>query len=229
MCDVSDHINSFTKNTNQMAIQFAILLFTIAVFALQYCYVKSSSATRLRSKSRTSVQSHGHLRKASQFLSRATSTSSKSQSLTLARNALLEAETAVAFSPNDPAPLVLKAFALDLLGRKTSALRSLDSALAYRRGRSLAGRERGDVLVKRAELKIEVNKKRRVDSAIEDLKEALEELSGHGNDSAFCLLGECYEWKGMSEEAKWAFEEALRVNPESVKARQRLDILHKQN
>jgi tetratricopeptide (TPR) repeat protein len=110
------------------------------------------------------------------------------------------------------------------MGHKSSALRSLDLALSSPRVRSLAERERGDALVKRAELKLSTNRRRRVDSAVEDLVEAVR-LGGSTKATAFCLLGECYEWKGIREEAKNAFEEALRVEPGSVAARQGLDRL----
>ncbi|KAF2295825.1 hypothetical protein GH714_034163 [Hevea brasiliensis] len=104
-----------------------------------------------------------------------------------------------------------------------SALKALESALSSPRVKSLEGRERGDALIKRAELKMAVNRRRRVDSAIDDLKEGVK-LSGEG-ERALCLLGQCYEWKGMREDAKWAFGEALKVQPGSVEARNGLDRL----
>ncbi|KDP29775.1 hypothetical protein JCGZ_18710 [Jatropha curcas] len=199
-----------------VAIQVAILLLAFAMFiAIQY--FPKQALNKLRAKNRTSIQSNRHFIQGTHFLARAKSTPNKSQSQTLAKNALIEAETAISLSPRDAAPLILKALALDLLGHKASALKALDSALSSPREKSLERRDRGDALVKRAELKMAVNRRRRVDSAIEDLKCAVE-LSREG-EKAFCLLGQCYEWKGMGDEAKWAFEEALRVQPGSAGAR----------
>lgn len=80
--------------------------------------------------------------------------------------------------------------------------------------------------MKRAELKIGLNRRRRVDSAVEDLVQAVRLSRGEGDDvTSFCLLGQCYEWKGMKEEAREAFERALRAEPGSVLARQGLDRL----
>lgn len=81
--------------------------------------------------------------------------------------------------------------------------------------------------MKRAELKVEVNRRRRVDSAVKDLVEAVGLMSG-GEDvelEALCLLGKCYEWKGMKEEAKEAFLKVLDVEPDSLEARNGLDRL----
>lgn len=205
-----------------VAVQVLILIFAVAMFvAIQY--FPKQALSKLRTKNRASLQSNRHFLQGTQFLARAKSTSQKSQSQTLAKNALLEAETAISLSPRDPAPLLLKALALDLMGHKASALKTIESALSSPRVKSLEGRERGDALVKMAELKMAVNRRRRVDSAIEDLKEAVN-LSGQ-EERAHCLLGQCYEWKGMREDAKWAFEEALRVQPGSVEARKGLDRL----
>lgn len=86
--------------------------------------------------------------------------------------------------------------------------------------KSLSESARGDALVTGAELKLAMNRKRRVDSAVDDLVEAVR-LSGISDKAtAFCLLGECYERKGMREEAREAFQEALRVEPGFVAARQ---------
>ncbi|KAJ9170436.1 hypothetical protein P3X46_018543 [Hevea brasiliensis] len=204
------------------AIQVLILIFAVAMFiAIQY--FPKQALTKLRTKNRASLQSNRHFIQGTHFLAKAKSTSHKSQSLSLAKNALLEAETAISLSPRDPAPLLLKALALDLMGHKGSALKALESALSSPRVKSLEGRERGDALIKRAELKMAVNRRRRVDSAIDDLKEGVK-LSGEG-ERALCLLGQCYEWKGMREDAKWAFGEALKVQPGSVEARNGLDRL----
>lgn len=81
----------------------------------------------------------------------------------------------------------------------------------------LSGVEKGDALFKRAELLVELNRKRRVDSAIQDLVEAVG-LS-KDNAKAFCLLGQCYEMKGLMEEAKGAFRKALALQPGLQEAR----------
>lgn len=73
-------------------------------------------------------------------------------------------------------------------------------------------RERGDALFKRAEILLAVGKRRRVDAAVADLVEAVR-LSGGENGKAYCLLGQCYEMKGMREEAKAAFEAAVGLEP----------------
>lgn len=75
-------------------------------------------------------------------------------------------------------------------------------------------------------MKLEVNRLRRVDSAMEDLEEAMR-VSGGGRDNmeALCLLGRCYEWKGMEDEAKNAFRKVLDVEPDSVEARKGVDRL----
>ncbi|EEF28865.1 uncharacterized protein LOC8273705 [Ricinus communis] len=208
----------------EVALQVAILLLTLAMFiAIQY--FPKQALTKLRAKNRTSLQANRHLIQATHFLSKAKSIphNNKSQSQTLARNALLEAESAISLSPRDPAPLILKALVLDLLGHKGSALKSLDLALSSPRVKSLEGRERGDALVKRAELKTSVNRRRRVDSAIEDLREAVK-LSGE-SERVYCLLGQCYEWKGKKDEARWAYGQVLKAHPGSVLALEGLDRL----
>lgn len=206
-----------------VALQVAILILALALL-LAIQFFPKQALTKLRTKNRTTLQAKRHLIQGTHFLARAKSSPHKSQSQTLAKKAVIEAETAISLFPKEPAPLILKALALDLLGHKGSALKSLDLALSSPRVKSLAGGERGDALVKRAELKLAVNRRRRVDSAIEDLKEAVR-LRIEGDERAFCLLGQCYEQKEMREEAKWAFGEALRVQPGSSMARQGLDRL----
>uniref|UniRef100_A0A2P2PL75 Uncharacterized protein MANES_13G100500 n=1 Tax=Rhizophora mucronata TaxID=61149 RepID=A0A2P2PL75_RHIMU len=203
--------------TTDVALQLAILLLAIVIFAIQYKHFqpkRTTTSARLRTKNRrtASLQTNRHLTQATHFVSRAKATSDVSQSQSLAKNALLEVETAISLAPRDPAPLILKALALDLLRRKSSALRSLDLALSAPRVKLPPGTERGDALFKRAELKLEVNSRRRVDSAIEDLEEAVKVKLSGGNDKALCLLGRCYELKGMKDRVEWAFDEASRVH-----------------
>ncbi|KAF5454390.1 hypothetical protein F2P56_024059, partial [Juglans regia] len=207
----------------EIVLQLALLTLALAMFFAIHRLPKGA-LTKLRTKHRATLLSNRHFVQGSHLLDRARSTPHRIQSLTHAKSALLEAEKAVSLSPKDPAPHILKAMALDLLGHKTSALRSLDLALSSPRVRSIVGKERGDALVKRAELKLGMNRKRRVDSAVEDLVEA-GRVSGDSNTRAYCLLGECYEWKGRKEEAREAFENALRVQPDSVAARHALDRL----
>ncbi|CAN1165329.1 hypothetical protein LINPERPRIM_LOCUS33683 [Linum perenne] len=206
------------------ALQVAIAALTIAMF-LSIQYLSKLFISKQRAKNRTSVQSNRHFIQGYQLLARARSAAhNSSQSQTLAKQALTEAESAACLSPKDPAPLILKSVVLDFLGHKASALKAIDSALTLPQGKALQGKERGDALVKRGELKIAVNKRRRLDSAIEDLKEAVD--CGGGGEKGFCLLGQCYEWKGLIDDAKWAFSEALKVQPTSKLAREALDRLH---
>ncbi|GKV23526.1 hypothetical protein SLEP1_g33236 [Rubroshorea leprosula] len=216
----------------EMIVQFAIVVLAIASF-FAVRYLPKKLFTSRRTNHRPSNQSRRHLAQATQLLARARSTSDRNKSEALAKTALTEAETALSLFPKDPAPYILKSLALDLLGHKRSALRSLDLALASPRVRSIQGRERVEALVRRAELKLAVNRKRRVDSAVADLEEAVRVSEGGGGGGgcggvdarAFCVLGECYEFKGMKEEARRAFQEALKMDPECGVARRGLDRL----
>ncbi|GAV70067.1 TPR_11 domain-containing protein [Cephalotus follicularis] len=203
-------------------LQAAILGIILAIFiALQY--LPKQALTKHHYQNRATIQSKSHLIQGSHLLARARSTPHKTKAQSLAKTALNEAEMALSISPKDPAALILKGSSLEIMGHKSSALKSLVLALSSPRVKSLADRERGDALVKRAELKLEVNKRRRVDSAVEDLEEAIRLLSqGKCNPRALCLLGECYELKGRTVEAKRAFEEALEVEPGFVASRQGL-------
>ncbi|GLU13033.1 hypothetical protein SLE2022_296820 [Rubroshorea leprosula] len=213
----------------EMIVQLAIVVLAIASF-FAVRYLPKKLFTSHRTNHRPSNQSRRHLAQATQLLARARSTSHRNKSEALAKTALTEAETALSLFPKDPAPYILKSLALDLLGHKRSALRSLDLALASPRVRSIEGRERVEALVRRAELKLAVNRKRRVDSAVADLEEAVRVSEGGGGGGgvdvrAFCVLGECYEFKGMKEEARRAFQEALKMDPECGVARRGLDRL----
>ncbi|KAL2498951.1 Tetratricopeptide repeat (TPR)-like superfamily protein [Abeliophyllum distichum] len=183
----------------------------------------NGSLTKLRSKARPSTHVHRHFIQGAQLLSRARSSKNKSTAFNLAKSAANEADKALAIEPKDPAAHILKAMALDLMGHKNSALKSLDLALSPPAVKMLAEKERGDALFKRAQLQVSLNRKRRVDSAIEDLVEAVR-LSAD-NAKGFCLLGQCYEMKGLKEDAKQAFEEALRVDPQLKEARDGLGRL----
>ncbi len=206
----------------EIVVQLAILTLALAMFiAIQK--LPREALTKLRTKHRATLQTNRHFVHGSHLLARARSTNHRTQSQAHAKSALIEAEKALSLSPKDPAPQLLKALALDLMGHKVSALKSLDLALSPPRVRSLSESERGDALVKRAELKLAMNRRRRVDSAVDDLVEAVKLSGMNDKATAFCLLGECYEWKGMRQEAREAFQEALRVEPGSVAARQGFD------
>ncbi|XP_004250524.1 uncharacterized protein [Solanum lycopersicum] len=205
-------------------IQLVILLFTLGIFYTIYNFPKQA-LTRLRSKTRSTNQANSHFIKGAQFLSRAKSNrSKKSISFNLAKLAAGEADKALSIDPKDPAAHILKALSLDLIGHKLSALRSLDSALSPPAVKLLSGGERADALLKRAELLVALNRKRRVDSALMDLLEAVK-LNCSDRAKAFCLLGQCYEIKGLKIEAHNAFEEALKVEPDLVSAREGLGRL----
>ena len=204
-----------------IVIQLALLLLTLAMFIAVH-KLPRQALNKLRTKNRAALHTNRHFVQGSHLLARARSTHHRAQSQAHAKSALIEAEKALSLSPKDPTPHLLKAHALHLMGHTASAIRSLDLALSPPRVKSLSESARGDALVTRAELKLAMNRKRRVDSAVDDLVEAVR-LSGISDKAtAFCLLGECYERKGMREEAREAFQEALRVEPGFVAARQGL-------
>lgn len=93
-------------------------------------------------------------------------------------------------------------------------------ALSPLAAKSLDDGERGDALLKRAQLKIAASQ---VDSAVDDLTRSVK-LSPK-NVRAWCLLGECYEGKKMEAEAKKAYEKALELEPELTVARESLNRL----
>lgn len=204
-------------------IQLIILLFTLGIFYAMYNFPKQA-LTRLRSKNRSTDQAHIHFIKGAQLLSRAKSNRNKSTSFNLAKSAAGEADKALALEPKDPAAHILKALSLDLMGRKIAALKYLDLALSPPAVKALSDGERGDALLKRAELQVALNRKRRVDSALLDLLEAVK-LGCSDQAKAFCLLGQCYEMKGLKIEAQNAFEEALKIEPNFVAAHEGLGRL----
>ncbi|KAL5547047.1 hypothetical protein UlMin_006734 [Ulmus minor] len=109
------------------------------------------------------------------------------------------AEKAIALDPNYVAAHILKALAFNLLGFKTSALDSLEVALSPLGIKSLREKEKRDSLVKRAELKMAIRSRRKVDSILGDLAQAV--LFSSDNVKAFC-----YKVKKMVV-AKKAYQE----------------------
>ncbi|KAM7519753.1 hypothetical protein LguiB_018715 [Lonicera macranthoides] len=202
--------------TTDVVLQLAIILFTLALFFAINKFPKQTLA-KLRSKGRSTAQSHRHFVQGAHLLARARSTRNQATAHGLAKGAVGEADKALAIEPRDAGSHILKALALDLMGHKSSALKSLDVALSPAAAWSLSERDRGDALFRRAELQVAVNRRRRLESAVADLVESVRLVRDNGK--AFGLLGQCYEMKGEREEARKAFEEALRVEPGLVSAR----------
>ncbi|CAN0888749.1 hypothetical protein LINGRAHAP2_LOCUS15925, partial [Linum grandiflorum] len=149
--------------------------------------------------------------------------SNKSRSA-LAKQAEEEADRAIAFDPKDAAAHILKGLALDLQGFKTSTLDSFDVALSPLAIKSLTEMEKGDAMYRRVELLMSIkNREGRVESAIQDLTQAVEICKEKAK--AFRLLGECYEAKEMKDKARSAYEEALKLEPEYSLAQVALDRL----
>ncbi|EPS67993.1 hypothetical protein M569_06781, partial [Genlisea aurea] len=188
-------------------VQLGILIFSVGVFYFLHS-VPRRTLSSLRSKSRPSNLADRHFVQGAALLSRARSSGSRSAANKLAKSAAGEADKALALEPRDPAAHILKAMALSLMGHKSSALKSLDSALSLPAVKRLSEQEKGDALVKRAEIQLEVNRRRRVvDGAIDDLREATR--LNPDNARAFFLLGQCHEIKDSKAEAVQAFEKAL--------------------
>ncbi|KAJ8762478.1 hypothetical protein K2173_007917 [Erythroxylum novogranatense] len=189
-------------------------LFLLVVFMFLAAHnVPQKILTKFRYRNRATFQAKRHFVRGAQLLSQARSpANSRSAASSLAKQAEEEAEKAIRLDPKDAAAHILKALTLDFQGFKTSALESLDVALSPLAAKSLSDRERGDALFKRAELTMEMNRRGRVDSAVNDLTQAVK--LNPESAKAFNLLGKCYESKNMKEEAEKAYEMARKVKPE---------------
>lgn len=194
-----------------------ILLFIFTFLWMHGLPQKLFAKLRFGRPNARAVQAKRHFVKGAQLLAQARRSKNPNS---LAKQALSEAESAIALDPKDAASHLLKSMALDLQGHRANALDALDAALSPLAAASLADDERGDALVKRAELKIAA---KRVDSVLADLSDAVK-LSPR-NPRAWCMLGECYEGNEMGEEAKKAYKEALELAPELNVAQEALNRL----
>lgn len=203
-------------------IQVVFGLITVFMFLVMHG-IPQRLLDKIRFRNRPQFQAKRHFVIGAQLLARARSAPSRSATTSLSKEAVVEAEKAIALDPRDAAAHILKALALDLQGFKSSALDSIDVALSPLAVRSLSNQERGDALFKRAELKMALSRRDRVDSALDDLNQAVELVQERGK--VFCLFGECYEAKKMKDEAVKAYEDALAAEPKLVAAQKALDRL----
>lgn len=202
----------------------AVFILTGVFMFLSLYDIPQKFISKLRFRNRAELQAKRHFVIGAQLLAQARSSKSKSSASSLAKQAETEADKAIAFDHKDAASHILKALALDLQGFKTSALEALDLALSKPAVKTLTEKEKGDALFKRAEVKMSMNRRGgRVDSAIDDLTEALK--INDDNVKALCLLGECYEVKKMRDEARNAYESALKIEPSWTDAQAALDRL----
>ncbi|KAI4337586.1 hypothetical protein L6164_015983 [Bauhinia variegata] len=207
---------------HDILLQIGLILLMVVMFLFMHDIPKKLYA-KLRLRNRADIQAKRHFVQGAQLLARARSSKTRSNANSLAKEAEAEAEKAIALDRKDAAAYLLKALTLDLQGFRTSALDSLDVAVSPLAVKSLTDKERGDAFFKRAELKMAMNPRSQVDSALADLTEALKLSSD--NAKAHCLLGECYEVKKMIVEAKKAYEDALKVEPHLDAAREALNRL----
>lgn len=206
-----------------LLLQAGLILLGVFMFLAMH-NIPKKFLSKLRYRNRTDLQAKRHFVLGAQLIAQARSPSnSRSTATSLAKQAEDEANKAISLDPKDAASHILKALSLDLQGFRTSALESINVALSPLAVKSLSASEKGDALFKRAELAMGMNRRGRVEPAIQDLTEAVK--LNKDNAKAFCLLGECYEANKMIEEAKEAYEEALRLQPELASAKEKLDLL----
>ncbi|KAL8199653.1 hypothetical protein R6Q57_013221 [Mikania cordata] len=206
-----------------LAIISAVIIFIIAIIILLLMIKTPQNLfTKFRYKNLPIYDAKHHFIIGAQLLAKSRSTKDHNLRVELAKSAAEEADKSISLDPNDATTHMLKALALDAQGFSTSALEALDVALSPLTAKSLSDAERGEALFKRAEIK-KGSQKCRVDSAFEDLVESVK-LYGD-NAMAFRLLGECYEMKGMRDEAVEAYEQAIRIEPGCVLARDTLNRL----
>ncbi|KAL7589693.1 uncharacterized protein LOC111913222 [Lactuca sativa] len=205
-----------------IVMQVALILITLFMF-LWMQKIPQNLFTKFRYRNRSSYSAKRHFIIGAQLLAKSRSTKDRSSAVKLAKTAAEEADKSIALDPKDAASHILKALALDVQGFGTSALEALDVALSPLTSKSLSSEERGDALLKRAEIKIKGSKRGLVDSAIDDLQQSVK-LKGD-KATAFRLLGECYEKKEMKEEAVEAYEGALKVDPKCTPAQDALNRL----
>lgn len=194
-----------------LLLQAALILLSIFMYLYMHNIPQNLySKLQMHRQART-IQARRHFVLGAQRLDQARTAKDLSSStrMTLAKSAEEEAEKAIGIDAKDAALHLLKAMALEVQGFKTSALDAMDVALSPLAAKSLSAPERAEALHKRAELKLKVSKGEQVDSAVEDLIESVR-LKGD-NVKGLCLLGECYEKKGLSEEARKSYEDALKV------------------
>ncbi|KAL7175835.1 hypothetical protein ACSBR2_029421 [Camellia fascicularis] len=213
------------KMVTDIFLQIGLGLITVFMYLWMHNLPQQAFSKLLARRNHSANEAKRHFVKGAQLLAEAKSRSAidNSAAASLAKSAADEADKAIAIDPKDAAAHILKALALDLQGFRTSALDSLDVALSPMAAKSLSAEERSDALIKRAELKVGMSQSERVDSAIADLVESVKLKSE--NAIAQCVLGECYEKKGMVEEARKAYEEAIRVQPRANVAREALQRL----
>ncbi|KAL1822956.1 hypothetical protein DCAR_0310800 [Daucus carota subsp. sativus] len=200
-------------------IQAVTAIIVLGIFVLLY-KLPQYYISKLRSRNKSNVEARRHFVAGAQLLAKSRS----SKDLSAAKLAVDEADKSIALDPYDAASHILKSMALDLLGFKTAAIEAIDVALSPLAVKSLETEERADALLKRAELRIGVSGKERLDdSVMQDLVESVKLKKE--NWKAFVLLGECYEKKEMKDEAVEAYESAIRVEPECKVAVKALDRL----
>ncbi|XP_019416697.1 PREDICTED: uncharacterized protein LOC109327961 isoform X2 [Lupinus angustifolius] len=200
-----------------------ISIFLLLIFSFLYLFgVPQKLFDKFRYRMKPATKAKRHFVKGAQLLSQARSSKNLTDSGSfsgLVQEALEEADKSIALNPKDAAPYLLKSLALELQGFRTSALETIDMALSPLAVKSLEDEEKGDALLKRAELKNAL----KVDSVVEDLTQVVK-LSPK-NLKGWVLLGECYEGKKIEDEAIKAYKKALEIEPKLSIAQEALNRL----